>query len=166
MTDVLLAEEIYSDSGTQALPDHLRPESMVHQIGKAKMCSITEIDVETLSRAVTPPQEVYLHTIFTESGGGETHPNRENLHQLIEALQNWHVFRQAQPGTSIRLSVQQTATTRMDVRNVLRGRQRDERLRRMSPERRSLYDEVLRLRKDIGPVRIDLSQVLREVREE
>ncbi len=42
---------------------------------------------------------------------------------------------------------------------------REERLRRMSPERRALYEEIGKLRDEIGRVDIDIVEAIRELRE-
>lgn len=50
------------------------------------------------------------------------------------------------------------------LRKLLHAHTREERLRGMSPERRALYDELLQLRQEIGPVSIDTVKLLREIR--
>lgn len=55
-------------------------------------------------------------------------------------------------------------TTANDVRELLHRRSREDTLRQMSPERRTQYERIMKLRKEIGPVNIDVSQILREMR--
>ena len=48
----------------------------------------------------------------------------------------------------------------------LRWQRRQERLRRMSPERRALYEGIGKLRDEIGRVDIDIVEAIRELRED
>lgn len=41
---------------------------------------------------------------------------------------------------------------------------REDRLRRMSPAARATYESIRALRKEIGPVGIDVTEALREIR--
>lgn len=59
-----------------------------------------------------------------------------------------------------------SATTVSSLRRLLKGRLRDERLRRLPPERRRVYDNIKRLRKDMGPVDFDVVRELRKLRED
>ena len=43
---------------------------------------------------------------------------------------------------------------------------REERLRRMAPERRALYEAIGKLRDEIGRVDIDIVEAIRELRED
>jgi hypothetical protein len=43
---------------------------------------------------------------------------------------------------------------------------RDELVRRMSPEKRALFEKISALRKRIGPVKFDVVEALREIRED
>ena len=58
-----------------------------------------------------------------------------------------------------------TATTVSSLRHLLRGRKRDERLRRLSPERRELYERIRRRREEMEPISFDVVEVLRRIRE-
>ena len=58
-----------------------------------------------------------------------------------------------------------TATTVSSLRQLLARKQLDERLRRMSPDRRTLYEEIRQLREEIGPIDFDVVRALRELRE-
>lgn len=166
MALALRDEQLISDRGTQHTPGHFPPERMLHQIGNAKLRRLVNFDLDTVSSTVTPPEGVMVWTISAQSGAGDLQPTPRNLHQLIAAIENWSVFRIKQPAATTRASSQVTATNLADIRDVLRKRQRDERLSRMSPERRTLYNDIMKLREEIGPVDIDVSQILREIREE
>ena len=50
------------------------------------------------------------------------------------------------------------------LRELLNPERREERLRRMSPENRALYECIRRLREEIGPVDFDVTELIREVR--
>jgi hypothetical protein len=43
---------------------------------------------------------------------------------------------------------------------------RDELLRKMSPEKRALFEKISALRERIGPVKFDVVEALREIRED
>ncbi len=57
-----------------------------------------------------------------------------------------------------------SATTVSTLRGLLRRRMRDERLKRLSPERRAVYDRIRKLREEIGPVEFGIVETLRELR--
>ena len=52
------------------------------------------------------------------------------------------------------------------LRERLKMPRRAERLRRMSPERRALYDEALELQRAIGPVPFRVVDLIREIRDD
>ncbi len=58
-----------------------------------------------------------------------------------------------------------TATTERSLRQLFRAERRDELLRRLSPERRTTYERIRRLREEIGPIDFDVAEELRELRE-
>jgi hypothetical protein len=58
-----------------------------------------------------------------------------------------------------------TATTVSSLRQLLARKRHDERLQRMSPDRRSLYEEIRQLRERIGAIDFDVVAALRELRE-
>lgn len=57
-----------------------------------------------------------------------------------------------------------TTTTARAIRKLLELRRRDERVARMSPERRALYHRILSRREQIGPVDLDVAKALKELR--
>ena len=57
-----------------------------------------------------------------------------------------------------------TGTTISGLGDVVRRRNRDDRIRRLSPERRAAYERIKKLREQIGPVRFDVVEALRELR--
>ena len=57
-----------------------------------------------------------------------------------------------------------TTTSLTSIGQVLSRKHRDERLRRMSPERRALYHDIRTLREKIGPINFDVVETLREFR--
>lgn len=166
MVLALRDEQLISDGGTRHTPGHFPPERMLHQIDNAKSRRLAGFHLATGGSTVTPPEGLMIWTISSQSGGGDSQPNHDNLRQLIAAFENWAVFRFEPPDATTRASSQVTATDLADIRDLLRKRQRDERLSRMSPERRTLYDDIMKLREEIGPVGIDVAQILREIREE
>ncbi len=52
------------------------------------------------------------------------------------------------------------------LRELLKTPRRAERLRRMSPERRALHEEALKLQDAIGPVPFRVVDLLREIRDD
>jgi hypothetical protein len=52
------------------------------------------------------------------------------------------------------------------IGELLRTHSKDELLRSMGPERRALFHRILALRERIGPVRFDVVEALREMRED
>lgn len=44
-------------------------------------------------------------------------------------------------------------------------RKRDDLLKRMTPEKRALYERIVKLREKIGPVNMNLVEAIRELRE-
>lgn len=166
MAYALRAERLISDRGTQHTQSHFAMERMLDQIGNAKSHRVAGFELDTVSYTVTPPTDVHVWTISMQSGDGESQPNQENLSQLIAAFQSWSVFRADPPNATTRASSQVTATNFVDIRDVLRKRQSDQRLSRMSPARRALYDDIIKLRNEIGPIDVDVSQIAREIREE
>lgn len=57
-----------------------------------------------------------------------------------------------------------TATTVSTSSGLMRRRMRDKRLKRLSPERRAIYERIKKLRDEIGPVEFDIVEALRELR--
>jgi len=55
-------------------------------------------------------------------------------------------------------------TTANDIRELLRRRTTADRIRRMSPERRAQYENIMSLRREIGPLGIDVVELVREMR--
>lgn len=58
-----------------------------------------------------------------------------------------------------------TGMTNRSLRSLLRMQLRDDRLRRMSPERRAIYERIRKLRDEIGPIDFDAVEALCEPRE-
>lgn len=162
----LKAEKVSTDSGSQSTSDRLAPQRMLHQIDKASKRWQIRQHVQILSATRMPPQGVFVRTASNESDVDAPLENPNSLQQLAYFLHNWDVFQPESAGTIIRFSLHASATSLSDIRSVLRSRERDERLNRMSPERKALYEDIMKLRQEIGPVDIDVSEVLREIRDE
>ncbi len=81
----------------------------------------------------------------------------------------WPDIRPGFPGTEqvvdTTRATTSTATTVSSIRDLLGMRRRDERVRRLSPDRRALYEEIVELRSAIGPVALDVVEAIRELRE-
>jgi len=58
-----------------------------------------------------------------------------------------------------------TSTTVSFLRSLLRMQLRNDRLRKMSPERRAIYERIRQLRDEIGPIDFDVVEALWELRE-
>ena len=80
-----------------------------------------------------------------------------------EALRKWLVPRS--PLHTLTQATSPTSTTVSSIRSLLRARHRDDRLARMTPERRATYERIKKLRDSIGPIDFDLLEALREIRE-
>ena len=52
------------------------------------------------------------------------------------------------------------------IRELARMQRKDELLRSMSPEKRDLFHKIVGLREKIGPVKFDVVEALREMRED
>lgn len=87
------------------------------------------------------------------------------LRSLAEALADESNGEQGLFGDSTDSTRMTTATTVSSLRHLLRGRKRDERLRRLSPERRGLYDRIRRRREEMEPISFDVVKMLRRIRE-
>lgn len=57
-----------------------------------------------------------------------------------------------------------TPRTVEELREFLSPERHEERLRKLSPERRALYDRIRKLREEIGPIEFDVAKALREIR--
>ena len=57
-----------------------------------------------------------------------------------------------------------SSTTVSSIRRLLQRRQRDERLQRLSPEQRQLYDDIQALRDQVVPGPFDVDEAIRELR--
>ena len=58
----------------------------------------------------------------------------------------------------------ETATKVSSVHRLLRLHNRDDRIARLSPEHRKLFEDIMALREEIGPVDFDLVKELQELR--
>jgi len=88
----------------------------------------------------------------------------------IEAPSRWTAFEAFEAvGTespATRSLWTSTAAEESTLRKVLHLQDRMQRLAKLSPERRATFERITELREAIGPVDFDISQALREIREE
>ena len=73
----------------------------------------------------------------------------------------WETGWEARP--FVRVSTR-TSTRVSFLRSLLQRQRRDERIARMSPERRAMYEEIRKLREEIGPINFNVVEALREIR--
>lgn len=83
---------------------------------------------------------------------------------LWQTLRNW--LAHLEPSDTRTQATSLRSTTVSSIRSLLRARHRDERLARMTPERRAIYERIKRLRDAIGPIDFDVLDALRELRED
>jgi hypothetical protein len=57
-----------------------------------------------------------------------------------------------------------TSTPVSFLSSLLQRQRRDERLKRLSPERRAMYEDIRKLREEIGPIDFNVVEALRELR--
>ena len=80
-----------------------------------------------------------------------------------EELKRFFQARRMSPSTKAMTS---TAVTVSSIRSLLQMRKRDDMLKRMTPEKRALYERIVKLREKIGPVNMNLVEAIRELRED
>lgn len=137
------------------------------------------IDSERLGEIVNQSKQIGRHHAFgstfttTSTAATMTHAyvtsaslGAENEAESAAAWQkiDWLAINPKPAVVSTRATTS-TSTTVSFLRSLLRMQLRNDRLRKMSPERRAIYERIRKLRDEIGPIDFDVVEALRELRE-
>lgn len=153
-------------SATTGSESDWNSEKCAHIIERTKLCWSASIPSTTSTATRVPSRGVRLESAATDDScgiddsSGGVRDIREpwiKLRALEEKL--FLPIHRATRATAV------TSTTVSHIAAMLRRHHRDERIRRMSPENRAMYERIRELREDIGSIRFDVVRAIREARE-
>ena len=133
---------------TRTRREPLNPDLLANMVEERKRQSVHSLSGVTQTQTATATSDFV--TIFY--GGTEDIP---------EHFSSWDI--DSEKTETVGVSVP-TSTSVDFLRSLLQRYGRDERLHRLSPERRVMYEEILKLREEIGPIDFDVVEALRELR--
>lgn len=151
MSRVVAAGVVTKFGSTGFAPPRLEPDALLRLVhGAQRICVVWQL------RGLTET------STFGHAGAVGVAAVREQ-HQASATA--WGpLFRFHYPERMTRATTS-TATTVSTLQGLLRSERNDERLRRMTPERRALYRSIVALRQTIGRVDFDVTELVREVRD-
>lgn len=162
----LINATVTARSATTVSESGWNSEECAHLIERAKRYGSAHIRLTTSTDTLVPSRGVRLESGFAEGAIdiNESSIAVQGAHEPWRALQmlRSRFFPQIKHHTRATVD---TSTTVSHIAALLRHHHRDERIRRMSPENRAMYQRIRELREDIGSIRFDVVGAIREVRE-
>jgi hypothetical protein len=156
-----------SQTGTSE-PELSLPEPLAQHLEKQKLGVLCGPPSGTFTVTSVPSVHLYSESSAFSEFAFTTpeHPDLRNA--FTEAWKALHNMQGVHTRAVLRTTraTNPTSTTVSSAARFLRDHQRDERLRRMSPERRANYERIRKLRNDIGPIDFDVVKALRELRDD
>ena len=157
--DVFDTQVVTRSAPTRFEPILVDPERLRETVGQGKREWGRHTFASTLT--TTPTAATMTHAYVTSpSLGAENEAESAAAWQKID----WVAINPKPAVVSTRATTP-TSTTVSFLRSPLRMQLRNDRLRKMSPERRAIYERIRKLRDEIGPIDFDVVEALQELRE-
>ena len=130
---------------------------------------IIELKYEEVTTALVGQRQTRNHLEYYNQLAGSLVDDTYFADPVAEKeLQSWEQLSAFIDSGNIRNYEQVRPTTVPDkatIQTILRAHSRAERVSRMTPERREIYNRIRQLREEIGPLDFDVVAALRELRE-